>query len=196
MARSADGEQAADEGASLGPGPRIPRPADLRERGRKREGKLTFDVGQGSQDLGFRSEVDILFTITPSAKVTLRVLDFNDKPTTGSFLIRDERQRVYPSQTKRLAPDFFFHPQVYRADGESVALPPGKYTIEYSRGPEYRKRKQTSDHHGQQPADADVPAGALDRSGEAWAGTPAIIISMRPDARTMSGRPKASIRKT
>lgn len=108
----------------------------------KREGKLTFDVGQGSQDLGFRSEVDILFTIAPSAKVTLRVLDFNDKPTTGSFLIRDEKQRVYPSQTKRLAPDFFFHPQVYRADGESVALPPGKYTIAYSRGPEYRNRTQ------------------------------------------------------
>ena len=84
-----------------------------------------FDVGQGSQDLGFRNEVDILFTIEPSAKVTLRVLDWNDQPTTGSFLIRDDRQRVYPSQTKRLAPDFFFHPQVYRADGENVALPPG-----------------------------------------------------------------------
>jgi hypothetical protein len=108
----------------------------------KREAKLAFDVGQGSQDLGFRSEVDILFTIAPSAKVTFRVLDWNDKPTTGSFVIRDERQRVYPSQTKRLAPDFFFHPQVYRADGESVALPPGKYTIAYSRGPEYRKSSQ------------------------------------------------------
>jgi hypothetical protein len=109
----------------------------------KREAKLAFDVGQGSQDLGFRNEVDILFTITPSAKVTFRVLDWNDKPTTGSFVIKDERQRVYPSQAKRLAPDFFFHPQVYRADGESVALPPGKYTIEYSRGPEYRKRTQS-----------------------------------------------------
>ena len=108
----------------------------------KREAKLAFDVGQGSQDLGFRNEVDILFTIKPSAKVTLRVLDFDDKPTTGSFLIRDDRQRVYPSQTKRLAPDFFFHPQVYRADGESVALPPGKYTVEYSRGPEYKKGLQ------------------------------------------------------
>jgi hypothetical protein len=108
----------------------------------KREAKLAFDVGQGSQDLGFRNEVDVLFTITPSAKVTLRVLDFDDKPTTGSFLIRDERQRVYPSQAKRLAPDFFFHPQVYRADGESVALPAGNYTIEYSRGPEYRKKVQ------------------------------------------------------
>jgi hypothetical protein len=109
----------------------------------KREGKLMFDVGQGSQDLGFRSEVDILFTIAPAAKVTLRVLDSDDKPTTASFVIRDERQRVYPSQTKRLAPDFFFHPQVYRADGESIALPPGKYTVDYSRGPEYRKRSQS-----------------------------------------------------
>lgn len=108
----------------------------------KREAKLAFDVGQGTQDLGFRSEVDILFTISHSTKVTLRVLDWNDKPTTGSFLIRDERQRVYPSQAKRLAPDFFFHPQVYRADGESLVLPPGRYTVEYSRGPEYVKRTQ------------------------------------------------------
>jgi hypothetical protein len=109
----------------------------------KREAKLMFDVGQGSQDLGFRNEVDILFTIRPSAKVTMRVLDWNDQPTTGSFLIRDEKQRVFPSQTKRLAPDFFFHPQVYRADGEHVSLPPGKYTIEYGRGPEYREKTQT-----------------------------------------------------
>ncbi|MGH9629510.1 MAG: CehA/McbA family metallohydrolase, partial [Bryobacteraceae bacterium] len=65
----------------------------------KREAKLAFDVGQGSQDLGFRNEVDILFTIKPSAKVTFRVRDWNDQPTTGSFLIRDEQQRVYPSQT-------------------------------------------------------------------------------------------------
>ena len=117
----------------------------------KREAKLAFDVGQGSQDLGFRNEVDILFTITPSAKVTLRVLDWNDQPTTGSFVIRDERQRVYPSQAKRLAPDFFFHPQVYRADGENVILPPGTYSIEYSRGPEYKKRTQTLKVAGTEP---------------------------------------------
>ncbi len=108
----------------------------------KREGKLMFDVGQGSQDLGFRNEIDILFTAVPAAKVTLRVLDSDDRPTTASFLVRDTRGRVYPSQTKRLAPDFFFHPQVYRADGESLALPPGEYAIEYGRGPEYRTRQQ------------------------------------------------------
>jgi hypothetical protein len=43
---------------------------------------------------------------------------------------------VYPSQAKRLAPDFGFHPQVYRADGEKIKLPEGDYTIEFSRGPE------------------------------------------------------------
>ncbi|MEZ5402810.1 MAG: CehA/McbA family metallohydrolase [Bryobacteraceae bacterium] len=109
----------------------------------KREAKLAFDVGQGSQDLGFRNEVDILFTILPSAKVTFRVLDYNDRPTTAGFLIRDTKGRVYPSQTKRLGGDFFFHPQVYRADGEHVALPPGDYSVEYGRGPEYRSRTQS-----------------------------------------------------
>ncbi len=109
----------------------------------KREAKLAFDVGQGTQDLGFRNEADILFTAKPAAKVTLRVLDFDDRPTTGSFLIRDTAGRVYPSQAKRLAPDFAFHPQIYRANGESVLLPPGRYTFEYGRGPEYRRKSQT-----------------------------------------------------
>lgn len=104
----------------------------------KREAKLIFDVGQGTQDLGFRSEVDILFTAAPAAKVTFRVADTDGKPTTAGFLIRDAKRRVYPPQTKRLQGDFFFHPQVYRADGEFVMLPPGDYTIEYGRGPEYR----------------------------------------------------------
>jgi hypothetical protein len=109
----------------------------------KREAKLAFDVGQGSQDLGFRNEIDILFNAMPAAKVRLRVLDSDDRPTTASFLIRDQKNRVFPSQTKRLAPDFFFHPQVYRADGEDILLPPGTYTVEYGRGPEYLKKKQT-----------------------------------------------------
>ena len=34
-------------------------------------------------------------------------------------------------------PDFFFHPQVYRYHGEVVKLPPGRYDVEMSRGPEY-----------------------------------------------------------
>lgn len=103
----------------------------------KREAKVSFNVGQGTQDLGFRSEADVLFTIRPSADVTLKVKDEDGKPCTAGFTIRDGAGRVYPSQAKRLAPDFAFHPQVYRKDGETVKLPPGQYNIEVTRGPEY-----------------------------------------------------------
>ena len=37
----------------------------------------------------------------------------------------------------RDAPDFFFHPQVYRQSGETILLPPGSYQVEVGRGPEY-----------------------------------------------------------
>jgi hypothetical protein len=108
----------------------------------KREAKLSFNVGQGTQDLGFRSDIDILFNTKGATKVTFRVQDADDRPTTGSFLIRDGQGRVYPSQAKRLAPDLAFQPQIYRANGEFVLLPPGQYTVEYTRGPEYRKKSQ------------------------------------------------------
>jgi len=116
----------------------------------KREARLEFNVGQGTQDLGFRSQVDLLFTAKPATKVTLRVFDSDDRPTTASFLVRDTENRVYPSQAKRLAPDLAFQPQVYRANGDSLALPPGDYTVEYTRGPEYRKKRQRI-HVGDQP---------------------------------------------
>ncbi|BDC48088.1 hypothetical protein F183_A04040 [Bryobacterales bacterium F-183] len=112
-----------------------------REAG-KREAKLVFDAGQGTQDLGFRNEVDILFQVAPVAQLKFKVMDAG-KPAIASFLIRDAQGRVYPSQSKRIAPDFFFQKHIYRADGEAVHLPPGKYTIEYSRGPEYRPVTKT-----------------------------------------------------
>jgi hypothetical protein len=74
--------------------------------------------------------------------VTLRVLDEHGGPTTASLVIRDAQDRVYPPRYKRLAPDFDFHPQVYRSDGEKIKLPAGDYTVEYSRGPEYVAKSQ------------------------------------------------------
>jgi hypothetical protein len=103
----------------------------------QREGKISFHVGQGTQDIGFRGETDILFTAKPASTLTLRVRDEKGSPTTAMFIIRDRQGRVYPSQAKRLAPDFAFHPQIYRKDGEKVRLPAGSYMIEYTRGPEY-----------------------------------------------------------
>lgn len=115
-----------------------------RDSGR-REAKLAFNVGQGTQDLGFRSDVDILFECKPAVPVVLEVLDVDGSPTTASFLFRDALGRVSPSPSRRLAPDFFFHPQIYRASGETVLLAPGKYTVETTRGPEYVTRKTTID---------------------------------------------------
>lgn len=103
----------------------------------KREARLAFNIGQGTQDIGFRNEVAVLFDCVPAVEVTLGVSDVDGSPTTASFVIRDDLGRVYPHPGRRLAPDFFFHKQVYRADGESVKLPPGDYTVSVGRGPEY-----------------------------------------------------------
>ncbi len=102
----------------------------------QREAKMSFNVGQGTQDIGFRNEADVLFDCQSAREITFNVKDENGRPTTASFVIRDAQGRTYPSQAKRLAPDFAFHPQVYRADGEMVKLPDGAYTIEFQRGPE------------------------------------------------------------
>jgi hypothetical protein len=103
----------------------------------KREARIGFNVGQGTQDVGFRNDAALLFDCLPATELTLRVIDERGRPTTASFIIRDQLERIYPSPAKRLAPDFHFHPQIYRADGEKISLPAGKYRIECGRGPEY-----------------------------------------------------------
>ncbi len=113
-----------------------------RDAGR-REARIGFNVGQGTQDLGFRSDTDILFDCAPAVPVTLEVLDTDGKPTVASFQIRDRLGRVYPAQARRLAPDLYFHPQIYRQSGETVLLPPGSYTVQYTRGPEYLVKTRT-----------------------------------------------------
>jgi len=150
-----------------------------------REAKLGFNIGQGTQDLGFRDHLDILFDCKPAVKVVLRVKDDGGKPTMASFVFSDNVERteqeqdyagsikpdyrlqmaqnvppgalltksqrftgIYPLPARRLAeedefPDFFFQPQIYRADGEHVMLPPGEYRVEYTRGPEYIPKETT-----------------------------------------------------
>ena len=140
----------------------------------QREAKISFHAGQGSQDIGFRNAVDILFEIRPSVTVVFHVNDDDGAPTMASFVIMDgverikedredapssddyrlmmarsefrpttkQRRGIYPLPSRRVAardayPDFFFHPQIYRADGEHVALPPGIYDVTFTRGPEY-----------------------------------------------------------
>jgi len=108
----------------------------------KREAVLRVDAGEGSQDLGFRGEVPILFDIRPAVPVKLRVRDENGQPTSGRFVFQDAAGHVFPPQAKRLAPDLFFQKQIYRRDGQVVLLPPGPITMRYGRGPEYRWKEQ------------------------------------------------------
>jgi hypothetical protein len=108
----------------------------------QRSAIISFNVGQGTQDIGFRNDMTVLFTASPAHPVTFRVHDENGEPGMASFVIRDRLNRLYPNPAKRLAPDFFFQPQVYRADGEILRLPEGQYTITYTGGPEYLTRQK------------------------------------------------------
>jgi hypothetical protein len=94
---------------------------------------IELAYANGGSDWGGSS---FSFTTQPSTEVTFRVVDDADRPAMGCFEITDAAGRVYPPQTKRLAPDFFFQRQIYRADGETVRLPAGKYSVVCSRGPE------------------------------------------------------------
>jgi len=107
----------------------------------KREVTLAFDIGQGTQDLGFRAEVPVLLEVRPAVTVKLDVKDFDGKPTTARLTFTDAQGHVFPPQARRLAPDFFFQKHLYRANGSTVLLPPGEFTMEASRGPEYRTVK-------------------------------------------------------
>ncbi|MBI3416073.1 MAG: CehA/McbA family metallohydrolase [Verrucomicrobia bacterium] len=104
----------------------------------QREATIGFDVGMGTQDPGFRGEAPVLFEVRPAVPVKLRIRDHQGEPATARLVFHDAADHVYPPQAKRIAPDFYFQEQIYRRDGDVVLLPPGKLTLESSRGPEYR----------------------------------------------------------
>jgi hypothetical protein len=109
----------------------------------RREAQIGAMVGAGTEDIGFRNRTAVLFEVAPSHDIPLRVRDENGKPVMASFRIKDKVGRIYPARSKRLAPDFFFHEQIYRADGESVRLPAGEFTVTCGRGPEYIPETRT-----------------------------------------------------
>ncbi len=63
-----------------------------RENG-AREVKLGFNVGQGTQDIGFRNTIDLLFQIEKSVKVIFDVKDDDGASTMASFVITDGKDR-------------------------------------------------------------------------------------------------------
>ena len=51
-------------------------PENTDDKGRRSgQGGQGSNVGQGSQDIGFRNDVTVLFTVVPARRITLRVKD-------------------------------------------------------------------------------------------------------------------------
>lgn len=69
----------------------------------QREVELGFHVGQGTQDIGFRNAINVLFNCLPSVKVVFDVEDDDGSPTMGSFIITDKIERVIVPETAREA---------------------------------------------------------------------------------------------
>ena len=66
----------------------------------KREASFAFNIGQGTQDLGFRNAVPILFDCESAVEVTLNIKDTDGEGTTAAFVVRDRQGRVYPNPAR------------------------------------------------------------------------------------------------
>jgi hypothetical protein len=108
-----------------------------RDRGQRRANLMVYTMSKSGDGLAAYGHHEFVFDCFPSQDVALRVLDMDGRGCVAALTIKDKLNQVYPPQAMRLAPDMFFQPQIYRANGESVRLPHGEYTIESKRGPEY-----------------------------------------------------------
>ncbi len=134
----------------LGAAPGVWQRGEVRFRAASDLAGVRIDPGNGPGEVEFdwielayerdhaaaSESIALAFNVDRSTRVSFAVSDDRGRPTTAAFVIRDEQGRVYPARGKRLAPDFFFQSQVYRADRETVRLPSGTYSVECSRGPE------------------------------------------------------------
>lgn len=88
--------------------------------------------------VGFTSSFDCHAATT----VTLDIRDVDGRGAMASLLIYDEAGRLYPAPAHRLEPDLGYQPQIYRAQGEAIRLPAGRYRVTAVRGPEYIESHQ------------------------------------------------------
>ncbi len=66
-----------------------------------REAQLSFDVGAGTEDLGYRNALAFLFQCQPSGKLVFDVRDVDGSATMASFVIRDRIDRRVAEEPKR-----------------------------------------------------------------------------------------------
>jgi hypothetical protein len=55
----------------------------------KRSATIQFDAGQGTEDLGFRAEVPVLFDVRPAVNVKLALFDHEGTPTVAKLELTD-----------------------------------------------------------------------------------------------------------
>ena len=92
----------------------------------KSEATLSFDVGQGTQDIGFRSDLPILFNTLPTYPLEIsEITDETGEDLMAGLIIKNENNQAFPPQTSRVSPDLWFQPQVYRTSGDVIQLPEG-----------------------------------------------------------------------
>ncbi|MGH8236158.1 MAG: CehA/McbA family metallohydrolase [Steroidobacteraceae bacterium] len=108
-----------------------------RDHGSHRPNLEFFTVGNAGEEYGVADRREFDFECLRSRPVTLGVLDADGRGCVASLTIKDKLDHVYPPQAMRLAPDTFFQEHIYRADGETMRLPDGEYTVQSRRGPEY-----------------------------------------------------------
>ena len=105
----------------------------------KREAKLAFDVGQGTQDLGFRNELNVLFDCRAGRGSEPR--SHGRRRHADHRAVRDPRcarPRLSLAQPRAWLRTSSSTTRSIAHNGETVLLPPGKYRVSYTRGPEYR----------------------------------------------------------
>ena len=161
----------------------------------KREASIAVDVGQGSQDIGFRNDAPLLFTVRPSTEVTLRVLDEQTRPDLGVVRDRGRAGARLSLAGQAARARLRLPPAGLSRDGETIRLPEGDYDVEFTRGPEYVD-VATEAHRRPRADDRDVSRSSAGSISPRAAGIPAIITSTPPAACTTRRRRWASNRAT
>lgn len=88
----------------------------------QREAEIGFNVGQGTQDIGFRNTISILFRSSPSVKVTLDIKDENNAPVPmASLLITDGIEHVFDDSVRTTANSEFRLGAAQRGSRSSLA---------------------------------------------------------------------------
>jgi len=110
----------------------------------QRSAAIGFNVGQGTQDIGFRNEVVVVFTALPGRPLRLLVRDENGAPSMAAFTIRDALGRLYPNPSKRLHPICFSSRKFSRERRDTTGAR-GFYKVTASMGPEYHPQTKQAE---------------------------------------------------